>query len=250
MLRSLEALHGTPSSQTIKRIWGILLILLLFFLGYTYFSDHFRSFSVERLHAEREGLLAYAQAHYVAVVALFILAYSITTMLSIPAKLLLALTGGLLFGSVVGTLYVTIGATVGATLAFLGARHFFRNWMETKFSHHLRACQQGFSENAFSYLLVLRLLPIVPFVLLNLISGLTRMPMRTFIGATALGIMPCSFVYAYTGRQLGTVSSPSDVVSLQFFWAFILLGLLAIVPVLLRRFACSRASCSKQIHEI
>jgi uncharacterized membrane protein YdjX (TVP38/TMEM64 family) len=146
----------------------------------------------------------------------------------------LSLLGGFLFGSIAGTLYVNIGATVGATLAFLTARYVLREWVERRFSGRLLGFQKGFAEHAFSYLLMLRLIPIVPFVLINLVSGLTRVDLGTYMRATALGILPCSFVYTYAGQQLGTIHSVREVASLQVVLALTFLGLLAIAPVMYR----------------
>src|SRR5207253_9717378 len=89
--------------------------------------------------------------------------------------------------------------------------------------------QQGFAQNAFSYLMTLRLIPLVPFFVVNLVSGLTRMSIGTYIAATALGIIPGSFVYAYAGRQLGTINSLKDIASAGVIGALDVLGLLALV---------------------
>jgi uncharacterized membrane protein YdjX (TVP38/TMEM64 family) len=147
------------------------------------------------------------------------------------------LAGGFLFGSLLGTLYVNVGATTGATLAFLASRYLLRDWVESKFGHRLRAIQDGFAKDAFSYLLTLRLIPLFPFFLINLVSGLTRMNAATYVAATSLGIIPGSFVYAYAGRQLGTINSLKEIASPNVLLAFTLLGALALMPVLYRRFS-------------
>jgi len=130
---------------------------------------------------------------------------------------------------------VNVGATTGATLAFLTARYLLRDWVERKFGDRLEPIQAGFAKNAFSYLLTLRLIPIFPFFLVNLVSGLTRVNLGAYVVATALGIIPGTFVYAYAGRQLGTINSLKEIASPNVLLAFTLLGLLALVPVLYRR---------------
>ena len=97
--------------------------------------------------------------------------------------------------------------------------------------------QQGFAKNAFSYLLTLRLIPLFPFFVVNLVSGLTRMNIGMYVAATALGIIPGSFVYAYAGRQLGTINSLKDIASPGVIGAFVLLGLLALVPSLYKKWS-------------
>jgi uncharacterized membrane protein YdjX (TVP38/TMEM64 family) len=100
----------------------------------------------------------------------------------------------------------------------------------------LEPIQRGFAKNAFSYLMTLRLIPLFPFFLVNLLSGLTRVSVGTYVAATALGIVPGSFVYAYAGRQLGTLNSLKEIASPSVLLAFTLLGLLTMVPVVYKRF--------------
>ncbi|MDH5670376.1 MAG: VTT domain-containing protein, partial [Nitrospira sp.] len=109
-------------------------------------------------------------------------------------------------------------------------------WVENKFGTWLGPLQEGIARDAFHYLLTIRLIPIFPFFVVNLVSGLTRMNLGHYISATALGIIPGSFVYAYAGRQLGTIDSLKDIASLNVIGAFVLLGLLALVPVLYKKF--------------
>jgi uncharacterized membrane protein YdjX (TVP38/TMEM64 family) len=156
--------------------------------------------------------------------------------LSLPGAVILTLAGGFLFGAGLATVLVNVGATTGATVAFLTARYLLRNTVEQKFEKWLRPFQEGFAKNAFSYLLTLRLIPLFPFFVVNLVSGLTRVSVGTYVAATALGIIPGSFVYAYAGRQLGTISSLKEIASPNVIAAFVLLGLLALVPVLYKKY--------------
>jgi uncharacterized membrane protein YdjX (TVP38/TMEM64 family) len=168
-------------------------------------------------------------------VALFIVAYVAVTGLSLPGATILTLGGGFLFGTVLATVFVNLGATMGATLAFLAARYLLSDWVERKFGRWLEPLQRGFVQNAFSYLLTLRLIPLFPFFVVNLVSGLTRMNVGTYVAATALGIIPGSFVYAYAGRQLGTINSLQEIASPRVIGAFILLGILALAPIVYKR---------------
>ncbi len=143
------------------------------------------------------------------------------------------------------TLFVNIGATTGATLAFLTARYLLRDTVEQKFGKWLGPFQEGFAKNAFSYLLTLRLIPLFPFFVVNLVSGLTRVNVGTYVAATAIGIIPGSFVYAYAGRQLGTINSLKEIASPNVIGAFVLLGLLALVPVVYKKL---RAKVSVMSH--
>lgn len=210
-------------------------------IGLFVYLDLGRFLSLEALKANRDQLLAFTDANYSAAVILFILLYIAVTGLSLPGAVILTLAGGFLFGSVPATLYVNIGATAGATLAFLAARYVLRDWVEQKFGKWLESLQQGFAKNAFSYLMTLRLIPLFPFFVVNLVSGLTRVSVGTYVAATALGIIPGSFVYAYAGRQLGTINSLKEIASPRVLGAFVLLGALALVPIVYKRLSAKAA---------
>ena len=210
-------------------------------IGAFLYFDLGRYLSLDALKENRDQLLNFTEAHYAASVALFIFLYIAVTGLSLPGATILTLAGGFLFGSVSATLFVNIGATIGATLAFLAARYVLRDWVEQKFGRWLEPLQQGFAKNAFSYLLTLRLIPLFPFFVVNLVSGLTRMSVGTYVAATALGIIPGSFVYAYAGRQLGTINSLKEIASPNVLAAFALLGLLALVPVIYKKMSAKSA---------
>ena len=210
-------------------------------IGLFVYFDLARWLSLEALKANRDHLLAFTEANYTGAVVLFIALYIAVTGLSLPGATILTLAGGFLFGSLPATIFVNLGATIGATLAFLAARYVLRDWVERKFGRWLEPLQEGFAKNAFSYLMTLRLIPLFPFFAVNLVSGLTRMNIGTYAAATALGIIPGSFVYAYAGRQLGTLNSLREIASPHVLGAFVLLGLLALTPVVYRKFSAKSA---------
>ena len=244
--RPIPPLHqGTlPGPSTKENLSGKIITALVIGLaiGAFFYFDLGRFLSLAALKDNRDHLLAFTDANYAAAVGLFIVSYAIVTGLSLPGAVILTLAGGFAFGAVLGTLFVNLGATTGATLAFLTARYVLRDTVEQKFGKSLRPFQEGFAKNAFSYLLTLRLIPLFPFFVVNLVSGLTRVSAGTYIGATALGIIPGSFVYAYAGRQLGTMNSLNEIASPNVIGAFVLLGLLALVPVVYKRLATTPAS--------
>ena len=225
------------SSPPRKSVGGKIAIAVIFAAAIAafFYFDLRQYLTLESLKAHRDQLLAYTDAHFVAAVAIFSGLYVLQTTFSLPGGALLTLTGGFLFGSFLGTLIVLVPATLGATLAFLVARYLLRDWVERKFGDRLEAFQRGFAKNAFSYLLTLRLIPLFPFFLVNLVSGLTRIRLGTYVAATALGIIPGTFVFANAGRQLGSINSLNDVASPSVLGAFGLLALFALVPVLYRK---------------
>ncbi len=217
---------------------GKVLVFGLFVLGVGcfFYFDLGQYLTLDSIRESKDSLKTFTDSHYYQAVILYIVVYAIQTALSLPGAAILTLVGGFLFGSLLGTVYVNIGATSGATLAFLSARYLFRDLVEKNFGKRLESLQAGFSENAFHYLLTLRLIPLFPFFLVNLASGLTRIPLATYVAGTALGIIPGSFVYSNAGNQLGTIAGLKDIASPQVLGAFVLLGLLSLVPVLYRKF--------------
>lgn len=220
----------------------LIAIILAVAIGAFFYFDLGRFLSLSALKENRDSLLVFTEANFAAAVGIFIASYAIVTGLSLPGAVILTLAGGFLFGAVGATLFVNIGATTGATLAFLTARYLLRDTVEQKFGKWLGPFQEGFSRNAFSYLLTLRLIPLFPFFVVNLVSGLTRVNVGTYVAATAMGIIPGSFVYAYAGRQLGTINSLKEIASPNVIGAFVLLGLLALVPVVYKRFSTKSVS--------
>ena len=213
----------------------VIALLLAAGIGAFFYFDLGQYLSLDALKKNRDSLLAYTESNFGVAVALFICVYIVQTAFSLPGGAILTLAGGFLFGSLLGTLFVNVGATTGATLAFLAARYLLRDWVETKFGDRLEPIQAGFAQNAFSYLMTLRLIPAFPFFLVNLVSGLTRVNLGTYVIATAVGIIPGSFVFAYAGRQLGTINSLGEIASPPVLLAFTLLGLLALLPIVYRK---------------
>lgn len=235
----------TPSSETAMQAHSsagkiAIVTVIALALGAFFYFDLGRFLSLAALKDNRDHLLVFTEANSVGAAALFVLCYIAVTGLSLPGAVILTLAGGFLFGSIFGTLLVNLGATAGATLAFLAARYLLRDWVEERFGKWLEPLQQGFAKNAFSYLVTLRLIPLFPFFAVNLVSGLTRMNVGSYVAATALGIIPGSFVYAYAGRQLGTINSLGDIASAKVIAAFVLLGLLALVPIAYKRFSVKK----------
>ncbi len=218
----------SSSSSSGKILTGI---VFLFGLGAFIYFDLGQYLSLDSIKANRDLLRGFTESNYMLTVILFILLYVLQTTFSLPGGAILTLTSGFLFGSVMGTFFVNIGATLGATLAFLAARYLLRDWVERKVGDRLEAIQTGFAQNAFSYLLTLRLIPAFPFFLVNLVSGLTRINIGTYILATSLGIIPGSFVFAFAGQQISSINSLSEIASPPVLLAFTLLGLLALMPV-------------------
>jgi uncharacterized membrane protein YdjX (TVP38/TMEM64 family) len=160
---------------------------------------------------------------------------------SLPGALVATLTGGFLFGTVLGGTATVVAATIGATILFIAARTAFGDLLRAKAGPAIKRMEEGFRENAFSYLLVLRLVPLFPFFLVNLAPAFLGVTLPTFVGATFIGIIPGTFVFASLGNGLGAVFDAGRTPDLglvkepQVILPLLALAVLALVPVLYRR---------------
>ncbi len=216
-----------------KRIF--LLILFIAVIVMVRYSPLGSIFTFENLKQHREALVAAVRDNYALSVAIYIAVYILTAALSVPGALILTLTGGFLFGTLASTVYVDIGATTGAALAFLSARYLLGNSLQEKYPLQLRKFNEEIKRNGVNYLLTLRLIPVFPFFLINFFSGLTNIPLKTFIWTTSIGIIPATAVFAFAGQRIGSINSLSELLSAKILAAFVVLALFTLVPVIWKR---------------
>lgn len=195
----------------------------------------------EVLAKNREWLLEKVSSNSIAAAAGFMVLYAAAVALSVPGATILTLTGGFLFGIAFGTVLAVIGATLGATLIFLLARSTFRELLRERTGGYLKRLEGGFKENALSYLLFLRLVPLVPFWLVNLVPAFLDVSLRIFVVGTFIGIIPGALVYASVGNGLGAILDQGGRPDLGLIFKpeilLPILGLaaLALVPVVYRK---------------
>ncbi len=219
-----------------------IVIIVLAFIG-AYAAGLHEWLSFEKLRENREGLTQWVDQNAELAVVAFIALYAGLVAISFPGASILTIVGGFLFGAVWGGVYVVAAATIGATLIFLAARTALREPMRKLVGGFLDRMAAGFQDGAFSYLLVLRLVPLFPFWAVNLVPAFLGVPLGTFILATAIGIIPGSFVYASVGNGLGAVFDEGGTPDLGLIFDIEILGpilglaALSLVPVLYRRFA-------------
>lgn len=192
--------------------------------------------NLETLKANRDALIQYAEQHYALALLIGFLIYTVSTALSLPGGLILSLAVGLVFGRWAGTVLIVFAATLGATLVFLAARYLFADMARKKIGGLAQKINEGFTQDAFNYLLFLRLVPLFPFWLVNLAPAFTNVSLKTYITATAIGILPGTFVFANLGQNLGRISSTKDLLTPPIIGAFVLLGVFALIPVLYKKF--------------
>ncbi|MGH6728381.1 MAG: TVP38/TMEM64 family protein [Pseudolabrys sp.] len=254
---------GTNRARSLTRRLAPLVAVVLL-AGAAYFFIGRSGISLEALIKHRMAIDAFVGEHRVLAVLAYVALYTVAVALSVPGAVILTVTGGFLFGVAVGASAAVIGATLGATLIFLVARTALGEPLLRRAGPRAAQLAQGFREDAFSYLLFLRLVPAFPFFLVNLVPALAGVRLAPFVAATVLGIIPGAVVYAFAGTGLDSVIAAQqaanrsclaagrtdchmvfdakDVLTPQLIGALIALGLLALVPVVVKRLrARSRA---------
>jgi uncharacterized membrane protein YdjX (TVP38/TMEM64 family) len=216
-----------------------------------------RQLSLETLVRHRAVLDDFVTAHYAMALAAFLAIYIAAVSLSIPGAVFLTISGGVLFGVMVGAAAAVVAATTGATVIFLVARSAFSQYVLRRAGPRLARIADGFCADAFSYLLFLRLVPVFPFFLVNLAPALVGVRVATFITATAIGVVPATLVFASVGAGLDSVIhaqaamyqacvaaggagcrldfNAAAALTPQLIGALVALGLLALIPVLVKR---------------
>jgi uncharacterized membrane protein YdjX (TVP38/TMEM64 family) len=236
--------------MNVKRLLPVVALAVLIVAAFAFHLD--RYLSLDFLRQNRAQLSAYVAEHGLAASLGYVTAYVGVVALSLPGAAIMTLAGGFLFGVLVGATLTVIGATLGATLLFLVARSAVGDSLRERAGPFLARMAEGFSKNAFSYLLFLRLVPAFPFWAVNLAAALLGMRLAPFVVATGLGIIPATVVYSAFGAGLGQVFDTGGEVNLKSVFsptliaALVGLGLLSLVPVLLRWLRERRAGAAPQ----
>jgi uncharacterized membrane protein YdjX (TVP38/TMEM64 family) len=241
-------------SSVIYRLGPLIVILVLAIAAYFAFGGRI---SLESLVKHRAAIGSFVGEHYVLAVLAYVGVYVVAVAFSLPGAALLTASGGFLFGLGIGASAAVIGATVGATIVFLVARTALGEPLLRRAGPRVSQLAQGFREDAFSYLLFLRLVPAFPFFLVNLVPAFAGVRLAPFVAATALGIIPGALVYAFAGIGLDSVIAAqqtanrdclaagradchftfdaTDVLTPQLIGALVALGLLALLPVIVKK---------------
>ena len=204
-------------------------------------------FTLDSLKENRVVLREWVTAHGLSAGLVYAAVYAVAISLSIPGGLILTIAGGFLFGPYWATLYVVVGATIGATVVFLAARYALADFLRAKAGNALAKMEAGFNEHPKSYLLVLRLVPLFPFWLVNIVPAFLGVSLGNYVIATFVGIIPGTFVYALVGDGAGAVLDQGKDLDLgiifepRFIWPIVGLAVLALVPVVYNKIRGARA---------
>lgn len=202
--------------------------------------------SLDALAENRTALADWTAANPFVAGLAYMCLYALATAASLPIGTVLTLAGGFIFGTWIGGSLTVIGATIGATLLFLAARNALADYFRERIGAALGKMRDGFEQNAFSYILALRLAPVFPFFVVNVAPALAGASLKAYVAATALGIIPGTFVYASVGAGLGAVFAAGQEPNLGviFEWKVVLplvfLALLSLAPIIYKKVSGKR----------
>jgi uncharacterized membrane protein YdjX (TVP38/TMEM64 family) len=204
---------------------AVLALVLIGAIAAYFIFDLGQYLSLENFKASQADIVAAKDANPALYIAGFFLLYVAVTGLSIPGAAIMTLVAGALFGVVVGTLIVSFASTMGATLAFLSSRYLLRDWVQGKFGERLRAVDDGLEKDGAFYLFTLRLIPVFPFFVINLLMGLTRIKTGTFFWVSQIGMLPATIVFVNAGTQISRIESTAGLLSPTLIASFVALAL-------------------------
>jgi len=203
---------------------AVLALVLIGAIAAYFIFDLGQYLSLENFKASQADIVAAKDANPALYIAGFFLLYVAVTGLSIPGAAIMTLVAGALFGVVAGTIIVSFASTKGATLAFLSSRYVLRDWVQGKFGERLRAVDDGLEKDGAFYLFTLRLIPVFPFFVINLLMGLTRIKTGTFFWVSQIGMLPATIVFVNAGTQISRIESTAGLLSPTLIASFVALA--------------------------
>jgi len=216
-----------------KRIAKLLLIATLLLMVFLFFvSDLQKYLTLEYIKSSKIIYMSIYDTNPNLFLLIFFVIYTLIASLSLPGATILTLAGGAIFGFVKGIFVVSFASTIGATLAMLISRYLFKDWIQNRFTKHMKKINSGIENEGGFYLFTLRLIPAIPFFAVNLGMGLTSIRTVTFYWVSQVGMFPATLLYVNAGSRLGDLKSISDILSLEFIGSFLILGLF---PILVKK---------------
>lgn len=215
---------------------GLLLVTIVMLIAAFFIFDIGQYLTLDSLKAHQQDLAEYIQSNWLQAFVIYFVIYVAATALSLPGAIILTLGAGALFGLGFGLLLASFASTIGATLAFLVSRFLLRDWVKATFSERIKAIDKGVEKDGPFYLLSLRLVPIFPFFVINLVMGVTSIKTVTYYFVSQIGMLIGTAVYVNAGTQLAEIEAVSDIVSRDLILSFVLLGIFPIIAKLIINF--------------
>ncbi|TIH13377.1 TVP38/TMEM64 family protein [Marinifilum sp. JC120] len=208
----------------------ILILIFIAVVAVLFFAfDLDRFLTLEYLKNSRQEFQVFYDQNPLLTISSFFLAYILIVGLNLPGAAVLGLAGGAMFGFTVGVVTISFASSIGATLACFFSRYLFRDYVQQKFGDRLDKVNRGIEEEGAFYLFTMRLIPVIPFVAINLVMGLTPIRLRTFYWVSQVGMLPGTMVYINAGKELGGIESLAGIVQPGVLISFALLGLFPLV---------------------
>ena len=210
-------------------------VILLFFMGIIilWSSGIVPCISFDLIKTHAQWLHQQVETHYFFSVLMYAAVYIAVVVCGLPGAALMNIVGGFLYGFLPALIYITIAATIGATIFFLFIRYVIGLYVQNRYADKLVEFNRRVEQKGWIYLLLIRCVPLVPFFMVNLCAGLTRIPLFTFIWTTAVGILPTAAIFVFAGRQLTRIHQMRDIFSVQVVGSLVLLLLLVLIPVII-----------------
>jgi len=216
---------------------AILAFIIITPLLLYYFTPVGQLVNIENIIEQKDNLRQAVQENLILSVLIYVVFYIGVSVFTLPGSALMSVIAGFFYGTLAGILVINIGATCSAIAGFIASRYIFGRDIQSRYSTKLKRFNAEMKNNGKNYLITLRIIPVFPFFLVNLLAGVTRIPLRTFIWTTSLGIIPGSFVYAYIGNTGAVASSvPRGKTGTQIIIALFMLGILSILPVIIKKY--------------
>lgn len=219
------------SQNMLKKIAILIAVLILILMFKLFNLDQYLNLTY--LKESQEAFAAFYNKHTILTIFSYMLIYIIATALSLPGAVILTLAGGALFGLVTGSIIISFASTIGATLACAVSRYLLQDWVQAKFGDKLQKFNDGMEKEGGFYLFTLRLVPIFPFFIINLVMGLTKIRLKTYYWVSQLGMLPATIVYVNAGKEIGKIDSLSGILSPGLILSFVILG---IFPIAAKKF--------------
>ncbi|MCT4612178.1 MAG: TVP38/TMEM64 family protein [Clostridia bacterium] len=212
----------------------LMLMFIMFGMSITYYLNS-KGIGIESIVEIKDSFVNIVDRNYIVSVICFILMYTVLTSFAVPSGIIFSLMAGMLFGIVRGTMYINIGATLGGSILFLIVRYLVGKDVQRKYNKQFEKFNREFEENGVLYMLSARLMPVMPYTLINLISGLTKVKLKDFIWTTSIGILPMNIMYVFIGNKLLKNGVVGDIINYKIILFFIILSIIAIVPVIIKK---------------
>lgn len=229
-----------------SKLWLLVLLIIViakFAIGKLIMVSWLSRFiTLEQIQAHSLAFKHFVGEHYLLAVLMYMGIYALTIAIGIPGVAPLSLLGGYLFGVWLGTMYGALGATVGSVVAFIVVRYVLKNWVMRRYGHRIEGFNKQMRKYGANYLLMVHYASIIPFFFINTLAAISDVGWWTFIWTTVVGFIPLAMIYSFAGRELATIESVHDILSPPLIAVFVLLILLAFLPIVIKHYKSGQAT--------